>query len=270
MLQVSRLALCALVLAACSPPAQSAAQSVDSTQTVAPTLGVTATAQPIATIIAEITEIAREIAGVYILAPGEGSRVVSPLDLHAELAAGHHGLVRVELVDAAGRLMARQVRKLEGTELQLAIPFEVNTDTQARLTIRTQDEYGRIQALNSVELTLLPAGGEAQLLPAQARQRIRIAHPAPGESVPAGSVLLAGTALTPPNRPLNVQLITREERVLLSREVYLGYAEGMTTGKFELQLDLGVDEETWVQIAVSERSGTRMLYFAGVEVLVVP
>jgi hypothetical protein len=188
------------------------------------------------------------------------------LEIEAQLAPGADGRVRIELVDANGRLLAARVLELRSNELRTQIAFELGRPSlAARLTISTQDEYGRTQALNSVELTML-ASGAPSIFPAANEEHIVIEQPQAGEELAGGSLLVRGRALTAQGRPLTVQLVTREGRVLAFREVY------PQDGNFEVEFNLDLDEPTWVQVAVIESGGLApgVAHFTGVEVLVKP
>ncbi|MCW5873227.1 MAG: hypothetical protein KIS88_01125 [Anaerolineales bacterium] len=178
--------------------------------------------------------------------------------------------MHIELSDAAGRLLARQILKFAGGELQLTVPFEISRPPlPARLTARTLDAYGRVQALRSVELVLL-AEGDASLLPASAEPALHIEQPAAGQSVPSGELTIRGIAYGTA-QPLSLQLITREGRILVARDVYLHDARD-GKARFETTLTLTLQEPTWLQIAVTAfgRQVPGASSFDGIEVLVLP
>jgi hypothetical protein len=250
--------LCVLVACGQPPAATVAITEAAHTATLAPTLT--------AIQIAEQTETAIDIADIWIEAPGPDSLATSPLAIEAQLAPGADGHVRIELIDANGRLLAVQVLELTSNELQTQIAFELGRPSlAARLTISTKDEYGRTQALNSVDLTLL-ASGAASIFPPAGEEQIVIEQPQAGEELARGSLLVGGQAQTQPGRPLTVQLITRAGRVLAFREVY------PQDGNFKVEFNLDLDEPTWLQVAVFESGGLApgVAHFAGLEVLVRP
>jgi hypothetical protein len=203
---------------------------------------------------------------------GPESQVISPIRLLAHLASGADGRVRISLVDQNDRLLAERVQGLQlGQDLDLKIPFEISHPTlPARLTVSTQDEYGRIQALNSVDLTLL-ANGAAQLTPADARVHIAIEQPAAGAQIAGSDLQIGGIANGEPGRPLTIQLITRAGKVLAFGEVYPDY-DATGAGAFAIEFDLEVRDATWVQVAVFENGGgfAGPAHFNSVEVLLEP
>lgn len=196
--------------------------------------------------------------------------MISPIEIDARLQAGADGHVIVELSDPAGRILVRQVLVANSTALAVQLPFEVSRPPlPARLTLRTLDGYGRTQALNSVELMLL-AEGQASVVPGSEVAHIVLSQPVQGQRV-NGEVMISGTAYTASNRPLSIQLITREGRVLVAREIYV-QGELSRPAIFETVLNVKVSEPTWVQVAVSE-PGSRLpgtAHFSAVEILLLP
>jgi hypothetical protein len=260
----ARLATAALLLAACAAsPAASPTTTYQPAQTAVPSP---------ATETAENQLSATDIANITLLNLGPESQVTSPIDLAARLTPGANDRVRIALTDQNDRLLAEHVLELQlGQDLDLKIPFEIGHPTlPARLTVSTQDEYGRIQALNSVDLTLL-ANGAAQLTPADARVHIAILQPAAGAQIPSSDLQISGIANGEPGRPLTIQLITRAGKVLTFGEIYPDYsADG--AGEFAIEFNLDIKEATWVQVAVFENSGgfDGPAHFNSVEVLLTP
>lgn len=152
----------------------------------------------------------------------------------------------------------------------MQLPFEVSRPPlPARLTLRTVDGYGRTQALNSVELILL-GEGQTNIVPGNEQSHITLSQPTDRQQI-SGEIVISGTAYTASNRPLSIQLITREGRVLVAREIYT-QDELSRPAIFETVLNVKVNEPTWLQVAVSERGynipGTA--HFSAVEVLLLP
>lgn len=196
----------------------------------------------------------------------------SPIALLAEAQPGADGHMYIELSDEAGRLLARQVVAFAGGQIQGSVPFEISRPPQAaRLTLRTLDAYGRVQAMRAVELVLLGGDGEAIVLPATGETGLKIQQPSAGQTVPAGKLTISGTAQFYATQPLSLQLITRDGRILIAREVYL-QDSGDGSARFETTLTLSVQQATWLQIAVTAfgRQVPGASHFDGIEVLVQP
>lgn len=181
--------------------------------------------------------------------------------------------MRIQLADKNGRLLAAQVLVLQpGEDLQTEIGFEISRPSlAARLIVSTEDEYGRTQALNSVDLTLL-TDGSAEIKPAVQEPHIVIEQPESGASVPAGNLEISGLAYSQPDRDFIVKLITRAGNVLAFKEVSPTFAANSNVGNFSVGFNLDMKEATWVQVAVWENGGgfPRPAHFSGVEVLLTP
>jgi len=158
-------------------------------------------------------------------------------------------------------------------ELDVSIDFEISRAKEAgRIAISTEDEFSRLQALNSVDVVLLSNGIQVINPAADQKEGIAIGSPKEGDAIVGGTVIVTGKADIPAGRPLNIQLITREGRVLAFNEVYLTFGEGQTSGTFEIRLPYRVKEATWAQIAITE-SGVSIpgpIHFASVEVQLAP
>lgn len=229
---------------------------------------------PLATPILETTEIAENTNSannIAILAPGDGSQVAGAIPLLVAAQPGADGQLFIELSDVAGRLLLRQVHPFAGGELEALLPFEVSRPPMpARLTVRTLDAYGRIQAMRSVELVLL-GEGESHILAAEDEIGLKITEPSSQDIVASGNLTVQGTADFYSTRPVSLQIIDRQGRILVAREIYLrDSADG--TGQFETTLTLTVQEPTWLQIAVTVfgQQVPGASYFDQIEILLTP
>lgn len=232
------LAACAPVVA--PPPAPSP------TSTAAPT----ATPSPTPTAASPALSFPIEV-----LAPGPGSAVTSPIQLRAHLQPGVDRLVRVELFGSQGQLLARYLLRLPAgdaaADLQLSIPFEIRGDQEpARLSLRVDDDFGRLGALASVALDLLAPGAEPAIQPAEQRLPISIEAPQAAVQFAAGAVEVHGRVLAPGNRPLTIYALTRAGRRLAFAEPRSGEPDAEGYALFDTSLDIQVDSPQWIQIVV--------------------
>lgn len=214
------------------------------------------------------------VAEIKFITPGPNSQLLSPIRLHALLQPGDKGHVRIELFGSNARLLARQILVFETTpEMDAEIDFETSHQKEtARLVVSTQDEFGRLQALNSIDLVLLSEGNEVINPPADPPEEILISSPQQGEVLYGGIIKIAGTANIEPGRPLDIKLIDREGRVLTFGEVYPKFEKGETWGTFEIAFTYTVKESTWAQIAITE-NGVGILgpmHFTAIEVQLAP
>jgi len=169
---------------------------------------------------------AEEPTRVALLTPGEGSRVPSPILVSAEIHPGPGSLARIELLDRAGRSMARQLLRLENpVENVLAsyteeLPFEIPSDEeQALLTFTLLDSYHRTIALRSTRITLL-ASGEAQIEPTQDDDSwLSLTQPEPLDVFTGGQFTVAGTVKPLMDGPIYLELVADDGRVIGTAQV---------------------------------------------------
>jgi hypothetical protein len=155
---------------------------------------------------------------------GELSRLTSPIDVTTRLTAGNGKVVRIDLYGEDGRLLARHLRTFntvpwEVAKLGVSLEFEIHAAAEAgRLLVSVEDSFGRLIAVNSVNLILLSAG-MSEIKPATALwQRLIIQEPVPKTLIQGGKLLISGRALlNNPAQQLRVMLIGEDGRILGQR-----------------------------------------------------
>lgn len=256
-----------------------------SSPTVSPTEPqVTTTAPPSLTPSLTATSTPAEdeaipFAQLQIIRPGALSKVVSPIDLYVYLRPGRGGRVVVELLGEDGRLMHRKVYRYSDVpdaapvNLFAEIPFEIpGVAETARLTVTLYDVYGRLQAIAGEDLVLLSLG-QPDINPAgDLLQPIVIQQPLPKHLIQGNSILVSGLARTPSDKPLLVQLIDRNNKVVGER--LAGIATGDTAAHrlFAAEVPYQVTSPTWTRVVVIEYD-TRLqipINAASIEVLLSP
>lgn len=257
------LALGVAVLTACAPAVVPLPTIEASPEIVRPTVSPSATL-----FIAETKITTINIADLLIDEPGPDSELVSPIHILAQVPAAG-GVLRVELYGEDGRLLARQVMRTQGgSQLELELAFETGKPVEhARLALSLDDAFGRLQELTSIEIVLL-AGGESGLAAAGPQNMLAIESPSAGDTVAGGTITVAGL-VHQDEGSLNVQLISREGRVLKSIDLRPAGDEGEET-TFSADLIYNLDEAAWVQVAVSWRQAGIITAFKSVEVWLVP
>lgn len=246
-----------LFLTACAPLQAVAVPSASSS--AVPSEGAsqmardTATASPSPAMIVSTPEPVPD--GISIAAPGPDSQVTSPIQLQAQLQPGSNGLVRIELAGRDGRLLARTLLRLDGNELVYEIPFEVRGAEAGRLSLSIKDEYGRTTELASVTLTLLPPDGEQIIQAPDPEPGLVIESPQAGVTLVGGVVVVSGQVRGSSTRPLTIQLITRQGRVLAADDVYTDAPGADGYSLFVLEMNVEVGEENWVLVVISRSGG---------------
>ncbi|MCC6500679.1 MAG: hypothetical protein IT313_10470 [Anaerolineales bacterium] len=157
---------------------------------------------------------------VLITSPGPMSKVVSPITLKMDIVTGKSKIVLVELFGEDGRLLTRTLKQYvptftKGILQTIEVSFEIRAASElGRLTVSTQDEFGRVQSLNSVRVILLSSGVEELTPPGNPSEPVRVFNPLPKEQ-PSGGVVNLRMDWWPFNlEPVIVELIDPEGRSL--------------------------------------------------------
>lgn len=255
--------LAVVVLAACTPatiPTQTTIQA--SSPAPQPTVSPTQTVS-----IADLDNNAINITDLRLDQPGPGSEVVSPLHLSAQIPPSP-GVLRVELFGEDGRLLVRQVFRAAESQLELELVFDpTKPGENARLALSLDDEFGRLQELTSTEIVLL-AEGEDKLVAGPSPRLLAIESPQSGDSVDGGTLTIRGV-VSGPAGSLNIQLITREGRILDSIDL-AGLTLEDEKKAFTSGSTYNLSAAAWVQVAVSFREAGIITAFKSVEVWVIP
>jgi hypothetical protein len=256
-----------------SPTKENTPTSPD-TPTLEPTL--TETVAPIATITLPPTLTATSLpqpevgsAAIQFYGPGPLSKAVSPMVVYGYAIPGYSARGRVFLFGEDGRLLASKLLQLN-TAFTWAyfygtLTFEVKGAGElGRLTMTTQDEYGRFTAENSVHLILLPEGISIINAPGNLKERCVIEKPVAGRRISGGSVTIAGKMLPYNSLPLEVELIGRDGKVIASQGTTISPSADDSYVSFQVDLPYSVPYGTWALMTVSQPddriAGTMYLY----------
>jgi len=203
------------------------------------------------------------------LTPGPLSKLLSPITLHGYVIPGYDNLVRIELYGEDGRLLARQLFRLytsgKWAYLAVDIPFEVQAAAEVtRLQISTQDQYGRISALNSVRLLLLSAGYAEINPPGNLDERCTLDKPSAGMYISKGMLAVSGQMRPFNDQPLVIELVTPSGAVVGSKMVAIQPAPDYGAVPFEAEISYSLPTAAWVRLTLRQSDerigGTMYLY----------
>lgn len=159
-------------------------------------------------------------AAILITAPGPMSNVISPITLKMDIVTGKRKIVQVDLFGEDGRLLSRLLKhnvptSTEGVLQTIKIPFEISgTAELGRISVSTQDEYGRVQSLNSVRVVLLSSGINEITTPGNPSEPVGVFSPGKKDSA-SGGVLTVRADVWPFNQEnLILELIDPEGKTL--------------------------------------------------------
>ncbi|NOH03315.1 MAG: hypothetical protein HND47_15820 [Chloroflexi bacterium] len=210
------------------------------------------------------------------------SSLTSPFVLQAILIAGESERIQVDLLGEDGRVLQREIEKLTrnpaGTFQRFEISFEIRAVSEkGYIRISTKDDFGKIQALNTMPV-LLYSVGSAQVNPPgnMIYERVMVEGLKEKAKYYAGVVTLKGRIWPFNDQPVIVELLTQEGRPLSSRILTFN---GIDTQSFETTLPYKVSEPTPARLTfrqdnpllgVEDPELGKLIYVYTVEVILNP
>ena len=260
------------------PEIVSPTQENSSTPATPPTLEptITETIPPLPTLNLPPTLAATSIpqpavgsGAIQIFSPGPLSKLVSPVRIYGYAIPGYNNKGRVSLYGEDGRLLAFEVLQLytayTWAYFYWTLPFEIQAAGElARLTISTQDQYGRLTAVYSVHLIVLAEGFSVINPPGDLKERCVIEKPVPGRRIASGKLIVAGEMRPFNNLPLVVELVAWDGNVIASQLVDTSPAPDDSYVPFQIDLPYSISTGAWVRLVVRQSDerigGTMYLY----------
>jgi len=208
-------------------------------------------------------------AAIQFLTPGPLSKLLSPVKVYAYAIPGFGNKGSIFLYGEDGRLMASEVYQLIAAYpwayFNWTLPFEIQGAGElARLTMSTQDQYGRLTAVNSLHLILLSEGYSIINPPGDLNERCVIEQPRPGLRIAGGMLRVAGEMRPFNSLPLVVELIAWDGNVISSQLVTISPASDGGYLPFQVDLTYSISTGSWVRLVVRQPddriAGTMYLY----------
>jgi hypothetical protein len=233
------------------------------TLTLEPTL--LETAQPVPTLTPNKTAQSTVLpqpwdnsATIQIYNPGPLSKVISPVVIYGYAVPGYKNKGRVDLYGEDGTVLESELLQLN-TVYKWAfyywpIHFKINSAGElGRLSMSTQDEYGRTTALNSIHLLLLPEGSSIIYPPGELdlNERCRIEQPAIGQKGSGGTLTVSGKIIPFNNLPLTLGLIGRDGSLLNSQLIPIT-PDGNNFVPFKVDMPYSLQKGAWELLVVSQ------------------
>ena len=139
------------------------------------------------------------------------SKVISPITLKMNIITGESKTVQIDLYGEDGRLLSRYLKRgvptsRDGVLQTIKIPFEIRAAAElGRISVSTQDKFGRVQSLNSVRVLLLSSGNNEITTPGNPSEPVMMVSPLPTGSVSGGVLNVRGDVW-----PFNLQHVILE------------------------------------------------------------
>jgi hypothetical protein len=195
-----------------------------------------------------------------IVAPGNDSRLVSPIHLKFATRPGEDGQIRVDLIGQDNRLIYRSIRDyssyIDHTILiEQEIPFEVRADESARLQIILENAKGKPIFVTSVDVTLLLIKGTETTGEAPVNPRLVIEQPVPGKTVTGSDLVIKGKIKPYNDTPLVFEVLGSDWHTLISKMITVSIPADRTAfSSFELKLPCKTGSDTPVTIRIHQES----------------
>ena len=214
---------------------------------------------------------------IQFLGPGPLSKIVSPAKVYGYAVPGYKNLGNLELYGEDGHLLASKLLQLytpyKWASFSLEMPFEINAIGElGRLTLSTQDEYGRVTAVNSVHLLLLAEGASIINIPGDLRERCIIIQPAAGQRLSGGILTVTGKMHPFNNLPLTVELVSRDGSVIGTQAVDISTTTNENGNPFRVDIPYRVSIGTWALLSVRQNDDRigGLMYLYSQEILLNP
>ena len=219
---------------------------------------------------------------IHFVSPGPMSSLTSPFVLQAILVAGESEVIQVDLLGEDGRVLFRELKKLTrnpaGTFQRFEISFEIRAVSEAgNIRISTRDDYGRMQALNTLPVLLYSIGTTQVNPPGNIiYERVSVDGLKEKANFFGGEVALDGIIWPFNDQPVFVELIAQDGTPISSRVLSLPETE---TQPFETTLPYKVSEPTAARLtfrqenpflSVSDPELGKLMYVYTVEVFLNP
>jgi hypothetical protein len=196
-----------------------------------------------------------ELAQIHVIAPGPMSSLTSPFNLQAMLISGESELVQVDLLGEDGRVLQRDLERVmhtyNGNFRIFRLTFEIRAVSEAGyIRISTKDDFGRIQALNTMPV-LLYSIGTTQVNPVgnMIYERVRLEGLEDGQEIFGGVLNLNGRFWPFNDQPVIVELLLPDGSPISSRMLTF---KGIDTQDFETTVPYKVTEPTLARLTIRQ------------------
>ena len=223
-----------------------------------------------------------EFAQIHFLTPGPASSLISPINLQMELVSGESEVVQVDLLGEDGRVLYRDLEKVtrnvKGIFRRFELRFEIRAVSEAGyIRVSSKDDFGRIQALNTMPV-LLYSLGTAQINPPgnMVYERIMIEGMEEKANFYGGEVSLNGRIWPFNDQPMIVELILPNRSPISSRILSFN---GIDTQSFETTLPYKVTQSTRARLtfrqdnpllSVTDSELQKYMYVYSIEIMLNP
>jgi len=194
---------------------------------------------------------------IQFLSPGPLSRIVSPFIIYGYAVPGYNSQGSLELYGENGHLLASKVVPLynpfKWANFYWQLSFNINyVGELGRLTLSTQDDYGRINAVNSIHLLLLREGTSIINQPGNLKEPCIINQPVAGQGISGGILTVSGKMRPFNNLPLTLELVGRDGSVMGTQVVEISITPGDDAVPFRVDMSYKISKPMWALLRVRQ------------------
>jgi len=196
-----------------------------------------------------------EFARLHFIEPGPMSKVTSPLQLEMLVTAGESGIVKIDLLGEDGRLLYSKSDRFSTDFREIyrswKIPFEIRAvSEEAWIQVSTKDDFGRLQALNTLQIFLLSTGPSSINQPGNIiYERVMLDTPEEEETIMGGIVPVEGRIWPFNEQPVFLSLVQENGRPLAERVLTV---DGIDPQYFETTIPYSVQEPLQVRLLIKQ------------------
>jgi hypothetical protein len=194
---------------------------------------------------------------IQILSPGPLSKIVASVAARGYAVPGDDDKGQLELYGEDGRLLASELLQLNTPYKWAPFYWELAFKTTSvgelgRLSLSTQDEYGRVNAVNSVHILLLTEGQSIINQPGNLKERCVIEQPVAGQRLSGGVLTIVGRMRPFNNLPLTVELISRAGNVVGTQQVPISLDPQDAYVPFRVDIPYSIPDSLWALLVVRQ------------------
>jgi hypothetical protein len=214
---------------------------------------------------------------IQFLSPGPLSRIVSPFIVYGYAVPGFNSQGSLELYGENGHLLASKLVPLYNPYKWANFYWDLSFDISyvgelGRLTLRTQDAYGRITAVNSIHILLLREGTSIINQPGNVKEPCVITQPSVGQRLSGGILTVAGKIRPFNNLPLMLELVGRDGRVVGTQTVAIATTPNNNQVPFRVDIPYIIPKAMWALLSVRQNDDRigGLMYLTSQEIFLYP
>jgi len=194
---------------------------------------------------------------IQFLSPGPLSRIVSPFIVYGYAVPGFNNQGSLELYGENGHLLASKLVPLYNPYKWANFYWELSFNISyvgelGRLTLSTQDVYGRVNAVNSIHVLLLNEGTSIINQPGNLKEPCSITLPAVGQRLSGGVLTVAGKMRPFNNLPLTLELVGRDGSVIGTQTVAISTTPNNDVVPFHIDMHYSISKAMWALLSVRQ------------------